>query len=127
MYFEKIDWEPILEDLGFGSLKEMFKTLYNQPKTNSLNKMAKYLGISTATCIKYMEKNGIERRAPSTHPPKRKGHYYYITNKLLAKRNILKDLTVRQIVERFGLKDANQFYCLARWHKLEYKKKRRGN
>jgi hypothetical protein len=123
---EGIDWEPIRIDLGFGSLKEMWETLYDKDnhKTNSLSKMAKYLGVSTRTILIQLKRFGIARRPASTHPPSYKGHRCVAAQKLLQRKHILKDLTVDQIVERFGLKDKYQFYNIARWHSLEYKRRK---
>ncbi len=122
---EYIDWEPIRIDLGFGSLKEMWETLYDKDnhKTNSLNKMAKYLGVSTRTVLLQLKRFGVARRPASTHPPSYKGYRSVAAQKLLQRKHILKDLYPDQIVERFGLKDKYQFYNIARWHGLEWKRK----
>ena len=126
---EYIDWEPIRIDLGFGSLKEMWETLYDKDnhKTNSLIKMAKYLGVSTSTVLIQLKRFGIARRPASSPPPSYKGHRGVAAQKLLQRKHILKDLTVGQIVERFGLKDKTQFYNIARWHGLEWKRRNRLN
>ena len=101
---EYIDWEPIRIDLGFGSLKEMWETLYDKDnhKTNSLSKMAKYLGVSTRTVLLQLKRFGVERRPASTHLPSYKGHRSVAAQKLLQRKHILKDLTLDQIIERLA-------------------------
>ena len=119
-----IDWEPIADHLGFGSPYEMFTTLLdeNNHETNSLRKLNEYLGVSIEAIQRCLKKLDIKARSRTTYAC-RKGIYYDKTNRLLARREVLRDLTARQIVERFGLKDINQFYCLARHHKIDYKRK----
>jgi hypothetical protein len=120
-----IDWEPIADHLGFGSLKEMWETLYdeNNQETGSLRKLEKYLGVSQTAITRGLIKAGIEIRDPSTYLCSRKGKYFDKTNQLLERREVLKDLKVTQIVVRFGLKSRDQFYAIARRHGLEWKKR----
>ena len=121
-----IDWEPIADHLGFGSLKEMWETLYdeNNQATGSLRKLEKYLGVSQTAITRGLIKAGIEIRAPSTYLCSRKGKYFDKTNQLLDRREVLKDLKVSQIVERFGLKSRDQFYAIARRHGLVWKSRK---
>jgi len=124
-----IDWEPIAEHLGFGSPLEMFKTLYdeNNTETNSLRKLEPFLGVSQPAIKRGLIKAGLKIRPPSTYIPSRKGKYFDKTNKLIEHREILKDLKVSQIVERFGLESRDQFYSIARRHGLEWKKRKKFN
>ena len=120
-----IDWDPIADHLGFGSPLDMFTTLYdeNNTETNSLRKLEKYLGVTQLAISRCLRRLGIEVRPPSTYICSRKGKYFDKTNQLIARKEVLKDLKVSQIVERFGLESRDQFYSIARRHGLEWKKR----
>jgi len=110
-----INWQPIAEHLGFDSPYQMFVTLYNEHGTNSLEKMAEYLGVCPNSIIRQLKNLKIKIK-PVGPPLKSK------TNLLIEKREILKELTVNQIVERFGLSNGRAFRELAKRHNLEYKR-----
>jgi len=119
-----IDFKPIADHLGFSSPREMFIELYNieSHDTNSIRKMGKYLGVDRSVIIKQLRKFKIKSRPVGATPGSNKGVYHDKTNLLIERREVLKSLTVEQIVERFSLDNENQFRQLAKRHNLEYKR-----
>lgn len=114
-----IDFDDMAHSIDYADPYSMLYDLYVEKHMGTII-LAEYLGVSLSTLRRALKIYNIPVRRGRPE-----GIYTDITNKLISKKEVLKNLKVHQIVERFGLRDPCQFYNLATKHNLPFKRKGR--